>query len=685
MAATEAAAAAAKKIATAILTSISGKGKNGNDSDSSTPKVVTVIIAALLIVAFVISAAPVTLFGIDNEANAGTLGLASSDGLYPLTDASSEITDESLRFYVLEAKRLKDYAVQKWPGDGSSYNTPNWRWLYALDTAYSDNDFDKVKENADAYRKMHERALKATRRIRTDYAVQTSKEKPEDAETQGWSYDDQQKMWVKTVEVHTTYWYVTFRTYKEIFRSGSVSGAQGSLSDEMKYFAQNECAEYGVGWGDNGNALGYYQYDRRYSLPAFLEFCIDRYPGLFDQFSPWAGVDHINQGDPALEAAWISAFSLHPAEFSSAQDEFGYEHYYLTAEETAREAGVELSNRRDCIKGLFWGVTNLFGAGGAESIIRGSGVNDTMDDAAIANALCNYIIKTAPGNYAYGQAYARRYEAELETVLYYLGTAPQQSDGSTTGPDTADHGFTNSERSIFVENYYRALACVEYDENTGKATYDPARFSKWMVEGPGSSTANRDWVYYNQGDPQWQSVGGVIGSGDTIAQSGCAITSIAMIWATYSGDATIDPISVLAIGRAKGVFTSDNLVMPQNLPAASAEYGLDGRFVSAPTESDWTEVEDATSKGGCALVNFSSDGTGYSFATSGHFVVVVGVSEDHQTVYLADPGSRAATWNQVEDSGEAKIEINYEAFKRMCNPGLGTNSKNMVILWPAGE
>lgn len=677
------AAAIAKKAVAAVAGKILGGAAKGDGEGGGLVGIVLVAASFLLVVAFAIAAAPTVLFGMAADAAKGLLGIEQPDGRFALNDDDGAIKVRAVRHYVKEAERLERYAREKWPGDESMYSTPNWRWIYALDAAYSDNDYALVEQNLGSYEKMHERMLKATRRIRVDYAVERSASEPEESESGGWEFDEDSGEWIRTVEVTHTYWQVSYRSYKEIFRSGSASGAQGALADEMKYFAQFECGEYGIGWGDNGNALGYYQFDRRYGLAEFLGYCMDEHPGLFDQFEPWAGNGVPAQGDMGLEAAWILAFEEHPAEFASCQDEWAYESYYIAAQDNAAAVGIDLSTRRDCVKGLFWGITNLFGAGGSMTLYEDSGIDDSMDDRRLVETLCGYIVSHAPGNYAYGEAYARRYQAELDTVLYYLDSEPGQPGSSTPGADPAFGGnFSASDRAEFVGNYYRALACIDYDERTGGAYYDSDRLNKWMTDGPAAQNGVEGWVYYCQSDPQWQVAGGVIGSGATIGNSGCAITCMAMIWATYGGDDSIDPVTMLSIGRAKGVLTADNLAMPQNLPEASKEFGLAGEFVDAPESDDWRRVEEAVEAGGCAMASLSTDGGSGYFATSSHFVVVVGFSDDRETVHLADPAGRAFSWEGVVDEGESKVEIGYEDFKRWCNPGVGTHSRNLVILWP---
>lgn len=666
-----------------VVSTLAARGGGKSEGGSSLiGKFLTGVICVVLVAAFSIIQVPLEILPLGPKANAGEYE-QSSDQIFFL-DSNGEVRAETVKYYINEQKRLYRYASEKWSGEGTTYDLPNWRWLFALDCALSDNDYSKVVEHREEYERYHERMLKAVRETRSyEYIAETAEELPEGA-GDDWVHNSSTGLYERTVVAEETYWKVSFKSYKDIFKASGVL-TSGALTEEMKYFAQYECGDYGAGWGDQGAALGFYQFDYRYGLREFLNFCMDSYPGKFDMFKPWSGGGSLSRYEPGLEDAWMAAYQANPEEFAEAQDTWAYDTYYIPAEQIAAEYGITLEGRRDCIKGLFWGLTNLNGQGGVRKYISGADLNDSMSDEEIATKLCEYFIAHAPQPYP--ASYANRYRNELETILWYLSQPAEEPGGSSSPGVNANsmYGstFTAELRATLVQNYYKALGSIQYNELTGRVTYDNERFISWYVYGGSKgSSFDGEWIYYNQGEEQWQSIGPVIGSGKTIRQAGCGITSVAMIWATYSGDESITPITVLELGRKAGCFTGNYLLLPESIPAASEEYGLEGEWVPNPDTDAWQRAEDAIEAGGCVMINISSDGSTYDHATSGHFLVWVGLSEDGRVAYLADPGSRAATWSEISDNGEAKYEVTYEAMKQMVNYGTGAHPPQINIFTP---
>lgn len=620
-------------------------------------------VAALPIVAgFALLSAPFGLWDIATDAASGRYAEAAG-GSVLLGDEDGDIDAERVRLYVREQKRLDRWARERWSDEGgaSVYELPSWQWLWALDSAMSGNDPGLVEANAERYEALHERALRAVRQTRVDLVPRESAEEPADAEALGASFDEDAGVWRWTEEATTSYWRVSCRTFADMFASSGSAGL-GSLAQEFKYYAAHESADYGGGWGDNGNALGYYQFDRRYGLDGFIAFCLAEAPGTFGMLEPWAA-GGIAQGDAALEAAWRRAYDADPALFAELQDRFEYESYYVPGERMLADMGfASLSGRRDCVKGLVCGMVNLNGLGGARRYFEAAALSDSMSDEEVARALCGAIIASPPSNAP--QAYANRYAAELAEVLDWLSRPPEAPPGgSAQAGSWADALFTAAEKEELAGAYQRALRSIKVDPS-GRVTFSEGEFFE-LVAG-GAPAFQGEWVYYNQGDPQWQSPDHLVGGG-TVGSSGCATTCLAMVWATYSGDRSIDPLTVLSMGRERGVLDGANLIYPAMVPAASEEFGLTGYHAQSAGEEDWEAAARAIGKGGCVIANIASSGPseGYAFATSGHFVVWAGLSEDGRTAYLADPGSRAATWAEIEDSGEAKLDIPLDLLKSL--------------------
>lgn len=228
-----------------------------------------------------------------------------------------------------------------------------------------------------------------------------------------------------------------------------------ALSSEMKYFAQNESGSnyrLGFSYGDGYNAMGFYQFDRRYSLVDFMQACYDYDSAKYAMFAPViARADELRNGTiydksakrlteigQLAQDAWYAAYDQDPAEFSALQDDYGYRAYYLPVERILRNSfGIDISGRADCVKGLAWGMCNLFGSGGCQKYFRLAGLSEGMTDREVVNALCDAVVNNVGGTYA--QSYRNRYERERATCLAYLDrhdAEAEQDGGAATDPET---------------------------------------------------------------------------------------------------------------------------------------------------------------------------------------------------------------------------------------------------------
>lgn len=235
-------------------------------------------------------------------------------------------------------------------------------------------------------------------------------------------------------------------------RSARVSITPQSLSSEMRYFAENESGsnyDQGFSYGDGYNAMGFYQFDRRYSLLDFIEACYSYDPSTYSMFAAViergdelqsgaiydSSTKQLTEIGQLTEDAWHAAYAADPAEFSALQDNFAYQEYYLTVERILRNNfGVDISGRADCVKGLAWGLCNLFGSGGCQRFFKLANLSDDMTDREFVNALCDAVVENV-GGYTYGESYRARYERERATCLSYISedeAAAEQPGGSDT-------------------------------------------------------------------------------------------------------------------------------------------------------------------------------------------------------------------------------------------------------------
>lgn len=248
-------------------------------------------------------------------------------------------------------------------------------------------------------------------------------------------------------------------SFNSVMATSSSSLQPKALSSEMKYFAQNESgSNYNLGfsYGDGYHAMGFYQFDRRYALVDFMQECYNYNPQKYGMLK--AVIDRgselkrdvddviydkkthkLTELGQLAEDAWHAAYAADPQEFSALQDAYGYQEYYLPVERIVRKYGLDLSGRADCLKGLCWGMNNLFGSGGCQKFFKMANLSNDMSDeqavTAICDALIDYMTNTSTNQYA--ASYANRYEREKKTCLTYLAQHKTENDANK---DTAGSG-----------------------------------------------------------------------------------------------------------------------------------------------------------------------------------------------------------------------------------------------------
>lgn len=168
--------------------------------------------------------------------------------------------------------------------------------------------------------------------------------------------------------------------------SGVLRSVQGvsfvNVTPEMKYFTKYEShGNYNQGFsrGDGYNALGYYQFDRRWSLIPFmkqvynydsakysmLKDAIDRGNEISNASNPMYANGQLTELGRIAQEAFQGAYNTDPTEFSALQDAYAYNSYYAVTEAWLKSAlGIDISGRADCVKGMVWSITNMCGTYG---------------------------------------------------------------------------------------------------------------------------------------------------------------------------------------------------------------------------------------------------------------------------------------------------------------------------------
>lgn len=228
--------------------------------------------------------------------------------------------------------------------------------------------------------------------------------------------------------------------------SGVLRSVQGvsfvNVTDEMKYFTKYESHgnyNQGFSYGDGYNALGYYQFDRRWSLIPFmkqvynydsakygmLKAAIDRGSEISNANNPMYANGQLTELGRIAQDAFLSAYSTDPAEFSALQDAYAYNSYYTVTEAWLKSAlGIDISGRADCVKGMVWSITNMCGTGGCQDFFRWANLSNNMTDREFVTALSNSVVNNVATKYAsqpqYHEGWKNRYRNELKDCLVYI-------------------------------------------------------------------------------------------------------------------------------------------------------------------------------------------------------------------------------------------------------------------------
>ena len=228
--------------------------------------------------------------------------------------------------------------------------------------------------------------------------------------------------------------------------SGVLRSVQGvsfvNVTDEMKYFTKYESHgnyNQGFSYGDGYNALGYYQFDRRWSLIPFmkqvynydstkygmLKDAIDRGGEISNGSNPMYANGQLTELGRIAQDAFLGAYNTDPVEFSALQDAYAYNSYYAVTESWLKNAlGIDISGRADCVKGMVWSITNMCGTGGCQDFFRWANLSNSMTDREFVTALSNSVVNNVATKYAsqpqYHEGWKNRYRNELKDCLVYI-------------------------------------------------------------------------------------------------------------------------------------------------------------------------------------------------------------------------------------------------------------------------
>lgn len=252
--------------------------------------------------------------------------------------------------------------------------------------------------------------------------------------------------------------------------SGVLRSVQGvsfvNVTPEMKYFTKYESHgnyNQGFSYGDGYNALGYYQFDRRWSLIPFMKqvynYNPEKYSMLKDAIDRGSEISNTSNAmyengqltelGRIAQEAFQGAYNTDPAEFSALQDAYAYNSYYAVTEAWLKSGlGIDISGRADCVKGMVWSITNMCGTGGCRDFFRWANLSNSMADREFVTALSNSVVNNVATKYSsqpqYHEGWKNRYRNELKDCLVYIAedeaaaaATPVQPEPTPT-PDSND-------------------------------------------------------------------------------------------------------------------------------------------------------------------------------------------------------------------------------------------------------
>lgn len=255
--------------------------------------------------------------------------------------------------------------------------------------------------------------------------------------------------------------------------SGVLRSVQGvsfvNVTPEMKYFTKYESHgnyNQGFSYGDGYNALGYYQFDRRWSLIPFMKQAYNYNPEKYSMLK-----DAIDRGSEISNAsnamyengqftelghiaqdAFQGAYNTDPVEFSALQDAYAYNSYYAVTEAWLKSGlGIDISGRADCVKGMVWSITNMCGTGGCRDFFRWANLSNDMSDREFVTALSNSVVNNVATKFSsqpqYHEGWKNRYKNELKDCLVFIAedeaaaatpVQPEPAPAPSPTPDSND-------------------------------------------------------------------------------------------------------------------------------------------------------------------------------------------------------------------------------------------------------
>ena len=225
------------------------------------------------------------------------------------------------------------------------------------------------------------------------------------------------------------YYFDSNGVYDEKMTAKIRSGSTGGLGDpsDILFFTKFESgnAGYAQVGGDSGHACGKYQFDYRYSLVPFLNYCYDANPTFFEGFKPFIGISKGSSSlvnNRKLYTAWTNCYNEDPAYFSSMQDNYAIEAYYKPAENYLSARGIHLNLRTYVVRGAVFSYAIQEGSTVAAQGVIAAGLKDSTSEYDFLTKLYDYRWKD-PRGWGRLSKFMYRYTNEKNLALSYLKKA----------------------------------------------------------------------------------------------------------------------------------------------------------------------------------------------------------------------------------------------------------------------
>lgn len=445
--------------------------------------------------------------------------------------------------------------------------------------------------------------------------------------------------------------------------SGVLRSVQGvsfvNVTDEMKYFTKYESHgnyNQGFSYGDGYNALGYYQFDRRWSLIPFmkqvynydstkygmLKDAIDRGGEISNGSNPMYANGQLTELGRIAQDAFLGAYNTDPVEFSALQDAYAYNSYYAVTESWLKNAlGIDISGRADCVKGMVWSITNMCGTGGCQDFFRWANLSNGMTDREFVTALSNSVVNNVATKYAsqpqYHEGWKNRYRNELKDCLVYIAEdeaaaaapaepepAPTPAPGPSMAPsapaaptpgtdgDAGDSGGADAPSTDTGSNDAGNGGATSGGTAAGGASGDSSTSGSGGAEG-GSTSGSTDAGASNGIGDSSADAGSSNGSGSDASEGGSSEGSDA-------GDSSIEnkPSTSEQLGSMLGSSLTAGINGGSSSDEGASDQGSGSDAADAGARQSDADAQKAGDKGGATTITTTTTTTTTTKASGGN-------------------------------------------------------------------